>query len=148
MQQYLYIHLGQCHYDYRTQNIHVKLMLQKQINAVCHSKICIILRSWISHAAFRNGEAKFVPDHAATSPGCELASNEISPLVKCEQVQWNYRQSSPSRPHQLNFGNSALAMPARMYLCRLLCSPIAWVVGRYWVLQAHCVPHHCLGHSQ
>lgn len=130
------------------QNIHVKPMLWKQINAVCPSKICIILRSQISRAAFWNTEAKFVLDHAATSPGCELASNEFSPWVKCEQVQWNYRKSSPSRPHKLNFGNSALAIPARMYLSRLLCSSIPWMVGRCWFLQACCVPHRCLGHSQ
>lgn len=55
---------------------------------------------------------------------------------------------SPSRPHKLNFGNSALAIPARMYLSRLLCSSIPWMVGRCWFLQACCVPHRCLGHSQ
>lgn len=87
-QQYLHIHLGQCHCGHKTQNINDKLMLpyESKLDAVFHSKICILLRSQISHTAFESL-------HCRTDQVCARIWNHIC-WVEVDK-QWNLPLGSP-----------------------------------------------------
>lgn len=88
--------------------------------------------------------AKFVPEHTATSAGWKVTGKEISPWVKHEQ-EWQYcRQSSPFRPHKLNFCPSYASQNAQ----EINPGQFHGWQKCFGSLQTHCISNCCLSHSQ